>query len=476
MNKNTTKRSLLASLLALVMCVTMLVGTTFAWFTDSASTSVNKIEAGRLQVDIVKAESTDKSLKDQTLRWIVNGKVSDSNVLWEPGAIFMTEGFKIKSTGNLALKYKLALNGVTGDNELLKVIKFSVVKADGTEVDLESFEGHLTPNALSDALYIKGAMDENASNHYQGMTLEGIGLTVYAAQDTVENDSNDNKYDEKAEYPVMIDSKSSGTAAEGSGDRTTKNDFEEALTADKENIEIVLAGDAVYDLDGYTLPLGTEKTKTITIIGNGNKVIFNKLNLNLSQINCQNAKLIIKDATVTVGVDIATASTWDAHDLVFKGDVAFENVMFERAVAINGNASFKNCTISDKNAKAETYMLWIQAGSNVTLDNCTIDGKSNTTHGNRAIAIKDQYVANAGMTTLTINGGLISSDKKAAVIVSTLGGANITVTGTVDFSGVAKDQTNLVWKDSGSNPDNGIAYSTAYDKITVRGASCIVES
>ena len=53
MKKNTTKRSLLASVLALAMCVTMLVGTTFAWFTDSASTSVNKIEAGRLNVKLL---------------------------------------------------------------------------------------------------------------------------------------------------------------------------------------------------------------------------------------------------------------------------------------------------------------------------------------------------------------------------------------------------------------------------------------
>ena len=474
MKKNTTKRSLLASLLALVMCVTMLVGTTFAWFTDSASTSVNKIEAGRLKVDIVDAGNTDTSLKGGEMSFV--NKDNSANILWEPGATFKTPAFRIKNAGNLALKYKLALNGVTGDNELLDVIKFSVVKADGTEVDLDSFEGHLTQAApLSDALYIQGYMDKEASNHYQGMILEGIGITVYAAQDTVENDSRNNLYDENAEYPVMIDSKTSGTAAAGSGDTGSKNSFEEALTADKENIEIVLTGDAVYDLDGYTLPLGGENTKTITIIGNGNKVIFNKLNLNLSQINCNGAKLVIKNATVAIGTDRATSPSWDAHDILFKGDVAFENVTFERAVAINGNASFKNCTISDKNAKAETYMLWIQAGSNVTLDNCTIDGKSNTTHGNRAIAIKDQYVANAGMTTLTINGGKISSDKKAAVIVSTLGGANITVTGTVDITGVAKDQTNLVWKDSGSNPDNGIAYSTAYDKITVRGASCIVE-
>ena len=257
---------------------------------------------------------------------------------------------------------------------------------------------------------------------------------------------------------------------------TTLAWFTDSASTSVDKIEAGRLKVDIVDADNTDTSLkGGENTKTITIIGNGNKGIFNKLNLNLSQINCNGAKLVTKNATVAIGTDRATSPSWDAHDIVFKGDVAFENVTFERAVAINGNASFKNCTISDKNAKAETYMLWIQAGSNVTLDNCTIDGKSNTTHGNRAIAIKDQYVANAGMTTLTINGGKISSDKKAAVIVSTLGGANITVTGTVDITGVAKDQTNLVWKDSGSNPDNGIAYSIAYDKITVRGASCIVE-
>ena len=56
MKKNTTKRSLLASVLALVMCVTMLVGTTFAWFTDSASVSVSKIEAGKLDIDVYYAD------------------------------------------------------------------------------------------------------------------------------------------------------------------------------------------------------------------------------------------------------------------------------------------------------------------------------------------------------------------------------------------------------------------------------------
>lgn len=67
-NKKATKRALLTSVMALVMCVVMLVGTTFAWFTDTASTAVNKIQAGNLDVDIVGENGA--SLDKQTLKFI----------------------------------------------------------------------------------------------------------------------------------------------------------------------------------------------------------------------------------------------------------------------------------------------------------------------------------------------------------------------------------------------------------------------
>ena len=201
-NQKATKRALLTSVMALVMCVVMLVGTTFAWFTDTASTGVNKIQAGTLKVDIVEADG-ETSIRNESMSFVNMGGSAD--ILWEPGATFMTPAFKIKSTGSLALKYKLTLNGITGDNMLLKVIKFSVVKDDGTEVDLDTFEGHLTPDAaLSEALYIKGHMDETANNDYQGKTLEGLGITVVATQDTVEYDSKDNQYDKDAKYDLDV--------------------------------------------------------------------------------------------------------------------------------------------------------------------------------------------------------------------------------------------------------------------------------
>ena len=79
-NKRATKRALLTSVMALVMCVVMLVGTTFAWFTDTASTGVNKIQAGNLDVKLM--YSTDmvnwKEATEQT-------KLFSDNALWEPG-------------------------------------------------------------------------------------------------------------------------------------------------------------------------------------------------------------------------------------------------------------------------------------------------------------------------------------------------------------------------------------------------------
>ena len=112
MKKNTTKRSLLASVLALVMCVTMLVGTTFAWFTDSASTSVNRIEAGSLQVEI---QGKDGKPVEE-LKWLdKDGKpiADQESIFWEPNCTYNLTPFKIVNTGNLALKYKVVVTGNT---------------------------------------------------------------------------------------------------------------------------------------------------------------------------------------------------------------------------------------------------------------------------------------------------------------------------------------------------------------------------
>ena len=208
-NKRATKRALLTSVMALVMCVVMLVGTTFAWFTDTASTGVNKIVAGNLKVDIVDKEGNNHL---DTLNFTkAAGAPDGEQLLWEPGCRYVTEGFRIANKGNLALKWKAVVNkGTTAENpgnfDLLDVIDFYLVTkaADGTETEtpLNEFTGTLQKTAISDVYYIKGVMDKNAGNDYQGLTLEGITITVVATQDTVENDSFGKTYDEDATYPV----------------------------------------------------------------------------------------------------------------------------------------------------------------------------------------------------------------------------------------------------------------------------------
>ena len=200
-NQKATKRALLTSVMALVMCVVMLVGTTFAWFTDTASTAVNKIQAGNLDVDIV--DENGDSLDGGTLSFV--NKENQSNILWEPGATFFTQGFKIVNKGNLALKYKVVVSGTTGDAKLLKAIEFNVVtektkeaaEALAKEGDLLS-NGASAPAAEGVYYYLRGHMKEEAGNEYKNLTLDGISITVYATQFTHEFDSFNNTYDAQA--------------------------------------------------------------------------------------------------------------------------------------------------------------------------------------------------------------------------------------------------------------------------------------
>ena len=206
-NQKATKRALLTSVMALVMCVVMLVGTTFAWFTDTASTAVNKIVAGNLDVDIVGENGA--SLDKQTLKFIQaagnNEYAPVDDVLWEPGATFFTQGFKIVNKGNLALKYKVVVSGKTGDAKLLNAIKFDVVteKTKGATEALAEEGNLLKQNDSAPAndgvyYYLRGHMDENAGNEYKNLTLDGISITVYATQYTYEKDSFDELYDANA--------------------------------------------------------------------------------------------------------------------------------------------------------------------------------------------------------------------------------------------------------------------------------------
>ena len=105
------------------MCVAMLIGTTFAWFTDTASTAVNKIQAGTLDVKLL-AEDGVTSLEGATLEWQKAAGAEDEDILWEPGCRYKLQPIIIKNAGTLALKYKIVISGIAGDATSCPVLYF----------------------------------------------------------------------------------------------------------------------------------------------------------------------------------------------------------------------------------------------------------------------------------------------------------------------------------------------------------------
>ena len=225
MSKNTTKRSLLASVFALVLCVAMLVGSTFAWFTDTATTGVNKIQSGKLDVKLSYL-TKDKEWKEVTK----DTKLFKDGALWEPGHTEVAY-LKVENVGKLALKYQLSVNvanevagkNANGDDiKLSKYINMGVVENQSTAfanrddaraavTDAGSIATTTKTGSIAakgDAQYVALVvyMPETVGNeaNYKENHVPSIdlGVTLVATQDAVESDSFDSSYDEGAVYPI----------------------------------------------------------------------------------------------------------------------------------------------------------------------------------------------------------------------------------------------------------------------------------
>ena len=197
-NRKSTKRALLGSVVAMVLCLAMLVGATFAWFTDTASTGVNKIQAGNLDVvlEMQNADGKWVSAEGKTLDFVKAADAKGEAILWEPGCTYELPALRIRNNGNLALKYKVIITGINGSAKLNTVIDWTIGDvAMGAEQHLAAGE--------SSAFTIKGHMWESAGNEYMNESIDGIAITVVATQNTVESDSFDKDYDADAEYPVV---------------------------------------------------------------------------------------------------------------------------------------------------------------------------------------------------------------------------------------------------------------------------------
>ena len=103
-NKKNTKKALLSSVLSLVLCLTMLIGTTFAWFTDSVTSANNIIKSGNLKVSLEYMDGTKEVADVESNEWKdASQEAIFDYSLWEPGYVSVRH-IKIGNEGSLALK------------------------------------------------------------------------------------------------------------------------------------------------------------------------------------------------------------------------------------------------------------------------------------------------------------------------------------------------------------------------------------
>ena len=240
-NSKSTKRALISSALAILMCVAMLIGTTFAWFTDTASTGVNKIQAGNL--DVALEMSTDgtnwESAEGKTLTFKTQDNRAADQILWEPGCTYALPQLRVVNNGNLALKYKIQITGIQGDAKLNKVIDWTI-----NDNAINLTEEHLLAGQTGDPFTIKGHMQKTAGNDYQNLSIDGIGITVYATQYNHENDSYGPDYDQYADMTpdnldkLLLVNLTSPVAKDAEGnitDTTISNTVDEEINYENPN-------------------------------------------------------------------------------------------------------------------------------------------------------------------------------------------------------------------------------------------------
>lgn len=257
------------SIFSMVLCMAMLMGTTFAWFTDTASTAVNIVKSGDLKLEIVKDDGTTKIGSESKLGW------DNDDVNWQPKAEYKTEGFKIKNTGKLALKYKLMVNleGVSKDlrdsidfyildkenRKIGKIVEGNLIADSETSSDAATHDAEEKAESISDVYYIGGKMHSDAKDACQGQKLEGIKITVIATQDDVESDSNGNSYDSEAAYPagtpeIFETALESGGVIQLTKDITIKPDLSNEQKNDSELVpQMTVTKDTTLDLNGNQL-------------------------------------------------------------------------------------------------------------------------------------------------------------------------------------------------------------------------------
>ena len=397
-NSKSIRQALISSALAVLMCVSMLIGTTFAWFTDTASTGVNKIVAGNLDIELSYKNSTTETFKKADK----DTPVFKEGALWEPGHVEYAV-LKVSNAGSLALKYRLGINianevgstNVSGDAfKLSDYIRFAVLDGDRTEGDFD--RDTLVTAAGEGAVLNKGYTAEdhmlsgdtkvvtlvvwmptdvgNEANHMTDKPAPSIefGISVAATQYTYESDSFDDQYDKNAQYPEVAYAQAStqeeldaalANPTDANGNPTTKVAVElnkdGAYTLPEltgKDVTVIGTKDTVVDMEGKV-------NKASSVSFEGVTVAFSNETYKGFQ---HTGKLTYKDCTIT------------GMQVLYAKDAAFVNCTFIQGASDKYNAqvygstnvTFANCHFYGTNKNVYIYQETLDSDKNVTFNNC----------------------------------------------------------------------------------------------------------
>ena len=344
--------------------------------------NVNKIQAGTLDVQLL--DEQGNTLEGQTLSWKKAAGHENEAVLWEPGCTYNLQSFKIKNNGNLALKYKIVISGIQGDAALNNAIEWTITNTSTvTALDAD----HALAAGASDTLTIKGNMREDAGNEYQGLSIDGIGITVVATQYTYEGDSNNNQYDVNAEYPVISNA-----------------DFADAIeNADAGSVVDLASG--TFQLPSNSIPAGV----TITGAGKENSVL---------QVN--NGSITSNDVTIkNIAIKGSGASGTSGSLNISGNNTTIENVNYRGqagkiAIAVSTGDSNSGTVIKDtKITNAFRGIQFWRLSGNSVIDNCVLDISGYTFNidavaPNSTLTVKDSTLN--GWTSYTSGIELVTFD------------------------------------------------------------------
>ena len=437
-NTKNTKRALLTSVMALFLCFAMLLGTTFAWFTDSVTSGNNIIKSGTLDVEMYWADGTEAP-DSATWTDASTGAIFNYDK-WEPGYVEVRH-IKIANVGTLALKYqiKIVANGEVSD--LADVIDVYYVDpaqqiADRTALTDDNKLGTLTdvlanlantangelPAGENDTITLALKMQESAGNEYQNKSIgSDFSVILMATQLTAESDSFDDQYDKDAKYTAEIDQLKAKLAAAQSG----------------ETVEYALTHDAYID-SMIKVPNGV----TLVLNGNGHQAIVNTA----YPFYVNNANIQMNDLTITGKATYAIftkGAIWDYNGNNATVNASFNNVTVDLDKADNfpvtfngmGNITMKDCTVKGAGLPSGDYAdgMHVFAGAeiNLTVDGGEIGG----------IMLNSNYAAAATMDVK--NGAVI--EKVDLEVSSASDGSNVVAPVTVSADSTVKDMFHAVY-------------------------------